>query len=148
MSKLKYLFIAEFKDGSLLAQTPEDKSTLDPEKRSQFYDVLESGKELKRFTLVEKKIIGKGNTITVDLENGIFYVNTLPVLLESEKLPGIPEKFELIFYRQHTHNMNVTFAENKKDILDMESKEHYCEYFIGWKCNIKGKSYQQKIGVS
>ena len=146
--KLKYLFVAEFTDGTFLKQTPEDKSSLDPEKRSQFYDVLQSGKTIRKFTLVEKKTFGMGNVVSVDLTTGLFAINNLPVLLESEKLPTLPEKFELIFYRQHTENLNVTYGLRDGDVREMESGSHFCEYFIGWQCNIKGKNYQQKLAVS
>lgn len=144
--KLKYLFVAEFTDGTFLKQTPDDKSSFDPEKRSQFYDVLQSKKTLRRFSLVENKLLG--NTIAVDLQTGVFYVNGLALLLESEKLPTLPKKFTLIFYRQHTHDMNVTVDLNQRDVTDMKEASHYCEYFLGWQVNIKGKNYQQKLAVS
>lgn len=131
--QLKYLFVAQFDDGRVINQTPEDKSIIDPEKRSQFYDVLQHPAKLEYFTLV-----GDGNVIKVDLRSGIFYVNGLAVLLESEKLPTIPDKFDLIFYRQHTHHFN----------LKHEEIDHNIEYFIGWKCKIKGKTYQQKLAVA
>lgn len=139
---LKYLFVAEFMDGSIKEQTPADVSKLDPS-RSEFYDVLHAGKAIKRFSLV-----GEGNTITVDLVTGLFTINQLLVLLESEKLPLRPEKFDLIFYRQHTHSLNVEYELKTGIPVSSEPAGHSCEYFIGWQCNINGKNYQQKIAVS
>src|SRR4051794_11407218 len=99
-SQFTYLFFVEYADGTAFHQTPDDRSAIDPEKRSQFYDVLQSGQRIKRFSLVNKT-----NRITVDLTTGLFEINGLRVLLEGEKLPAIPERFDLIFYRQHTHDM-------------------------------------------
>lgn len=140
--KLKYLFFAEFVDGTNFKQTPDDISSIDPEKRSQFYDLLQCGKTIRRFSLV-----GDGNTITVDLGNGIFYVNGLAVLLESEKLPCLPDKFTLIFYRQWTQNLNVTYDTTTKEELKREPLTPLCEYYIGWQCLIKGKNFQQKMAI-
>lgn len=145
MPKLNYLFIAEYIDGTLFKQTPEDISTIDP-LRNCYYDVLQSGKKIRRFS-----VVGKGNQITVDLGNGVFYVNGLPVLLESEKLPCLPDKFELIWFHRVNQSINIT-GEVQEDLSIKETKREpqpeHREYFIGWKCNIKGKSYQQKIGVA
>lgn len=141
---LKYLFEAEYEDKEVYKQTPDDKSLI-AEKKSQFYDVLNSGKTIRRFSLV-----GEGNRITVDLRTGVFYINKLAVLLESEKLPGMPVKFELIFYRQWTQNVDIDYKVMKIGpikITKESPREAYCEYFIGWKCEIAGKSYQQKIAV-
>lgn len=140
--QLKYLFAAEFTDGVILKQTPEDRSFLDPTK-SCFYDVLNSGKTVRRFSL-----IGDGNTITVDLGNGIFYVNGLPLLIESDRLPRLPSRFDLIFYHQVSQSMNVTVDKSNGQVTKTEPLNEYREYFIGWKCNLGGKSYQQKIAVS
>lgn len=140
---LKYLFIAEFIDGSAIEQTLEDKSSIDPEKRSQFYDVLQSGKRIHRFSLV-----GEGNKLTVDLLTGFFEVNGLRVMLEGDKLPTLPDRFDLIFYRQHTHDTAATFSLKTKNLISQEETDHYIEYFIGWQCNIAGKNYQQKLAVS
>lgn len=142
MPELNYLFIAEYIDGTLFKQTPEDKSKIDSS-RNCYYDVLQSGKKIRRFS-----VVGKGNQITVDLGNGVFYINGLPVLLESEKLPCLPQKFELIWYHQVTRDQNVTFEKKTGKVLKTEDMPEFREYFVGWKCNINGKSYQQKIGVA
>ncbi len=139
---LKYLFVAEYTDGSFEKQTSTDISKLDI-KRSQFYDVLQSGKVIRKFSLV-----GDGNTITVNLQTGIFSINGLKVLLESEKLPTLPDKFELIFYRQWTENLNIDVDAATGEEFGRKQMPSFCEYFIGWQCNIKGKNYKQKIAVS
>jgi len=140
--KLKYLFTAEFTDGTSIRQSHSDISKIDPNK-SLFYDVLNSGKTVRKFSLSYFF-----NKVTVDLLTGLFYVNGLPVLLEGDKLPGMPDKFELIYYRQWTRSMDVTYKLKTGEIIDTKPTDSFCEYFIGWKCEIAGKSYQQKLGVS
>ena len=146
--RLKYLFLAEFTDGTSIKQTSEDKSSLDPEKRSQYYDVIESGKKIKTFSLIQKNILGLGNVITVDLITGLFTINGLRVILEGDKLPTMPDEFKLIFYRQRTENIKVTYNLKDGGVTDQEPIESFCEYFIGWQCTIAGKNYQQKIAVA
>src|SRR5258707_14004136 len=149
--KLKYLFVVEYTDGTTYHQTPEDKSKLDPDKRSEFYDVLQSGKTIKRFSLVEDTrlaLLGMGNKITVDLTTGLFEVNGLPILFESEQLPTKPKRFELVFYRQWTRDQNVTYDIKTGNMVKREEAGVFCEYFIGWECVIKGKHYQQKLALS
>ena len=149
MTNFKYLFKAEFTDGSEYKQTFKDISKLDPN-RSEFYDVLqevEKGKTIRKFSL-----IGDGNTISVDLGTGLFNVNGLKVLLEGDKLPTIPDKFTLIFYRQHTKSVNVDYKKAKDEPIKFVGQtpagEDFCEYFIGWQANVNKKNYQQKIAVS
>ncbi len=131
---LFYLFKADFTDGTTYEQTPDDTSQLDPEKRSQFYDVLQSNKTVKKFSLT-----GNNHTISVDLQDGHFEVDTFPIHLESDQLPTPPEKYELIFYRQHSHEFNTD-----------SSRElgHKVEYFLGWQCTINNKNYQQKMAIT
>lgn len=144
----KYLFVAELVDGTFFKQTPDDKSLLD-ENRNCYYDLLQliskGGKEktIRRFSLV-----GENNTITVDLGNGVFYVNGLAVLLESEQLPCYPDKFDLIWYHQVDRDTTVTYNTKTGKAISKKDGGEFRMYFIGWQCNIKGKNYQQKIAVS
>jgi len=147
---LKYLFHAVFADGGEFIQDPDDVSKIDPIKRSQYYDLLqevENGRVIRLFSLV-----GEGHIITVDLGTGLFYFDGFKILLEGDKLPTLPDKFTLIFYRQWTQSVNVDYKANKKGEMELISAaptgEKFCEYFIGWQCNIKKKNYQQKIAVS
>lgn len=142
--QLKYLFVAVFEDGTIIRQTPDDRSSIDPEKRSQFYDVLQANKRIVKFSLV-----GEGNKIGVDLITGIFNINGIDVLLESDKLPTIPEQFDLIFYRQRTEHFNITYDKPSQKVLSVaQNNDNFCEYFIGWKCTINGKEYKQKLAVA
>jgi|ERR1700719_3524342 len=143
---LKYLFVAEFTDGTVIEQTPDDMSKLGL--RNCYSDVLEAqknGKILKAFTLNR---VGSVENVSVNLLTGIFTINGLEVLLESDKLPALPDHFELIWYHQVTRDMNITYAVQTGKEVDRTYAPEFREYFIGWKCTIHGKSYQQKIAVA
>ena len=148
MKNYKYLFIAELTDGSFFKQTPDDKSKLDPI-RNCYYDLLQKLKENDKLKIRRFSLVGNGNTLTVDLGNGVFYINGLAVLIESDKLPTLPDKFDLIWYHQVSQNTQITYDRKTNKILKSEDIDaEFREYFIGWQCNIAGKNYQQKIAVS
>lgn len=150
MPVLKYLFKAKFGDDSEYYQTPDDKSELDP-KKSQFFDVLEicKTKKLIEFSLMGWNIEPYIPVISVNLQTGLFNISGVEVLLESQKLPTLPDKFELIFYRQWTQNLTVTYKVKTGEPQSSEQNgEGFCEYFIGWKCEIAGKEYTQKLAVA
>ena len=142
-----YLFVAELTDGSFFEQTQDDVSKLDP-KRNCYYDLLQKLEKTPDLRIRRFSLVGQNNTITVDLGTGIFYVNGLAILAESEKLPTLPDKFDLIWYIQVTQNLNVTLNNKTQKIVSVHDQNEYREYFIGWQCNIAGKNYQQKIAVS
>jgi len=130
---LKYLFVAFFDDGTCLRQTPEDKSSLDPEKRSQFYDVLQKPEKLTSFHLcppgVSECICG------VDLEDGHFTLYGTDFLMHQEPLTD----FKIIFFRQHDHNTNIAGKE----------LAHVVVYQIGWKArNQRGEEVQRVMEIS
>ena len=141
---LEYLFIAQFNDGSIIEQNPQDLSTIDPT-RNCYYDVLQEvvkGKVIRKFSLS-----GRDNIISVDLKTGLFLVNGITFLLESEKLPQVPEKFNLIWYHQVSQSQNITFDEASGEVSSRENLPERREYFIGWHCRINGRDYKQKIAV-
>lgn len=111
---LKYLFTATFTDGSVIKQTKEDVSKVDP-KRSAFYDVLNSKKEIRSFTL--RRLF---DNWSVDLKTGMFTHNGFKFQLEENLKPG---KRTLEFFRQHQHDMNREGHET----------DHRVTYFIGFK---------------
>lgn len=127
---LKYLFEAEFQDGSRIMQDHKDTSSQDP-KRSQFYDVLEKDKET---AITKFAINGDGKYLLVDLADGMFYLNDIPLKCH-ENLPDPTAPKRLIFYRQHTHQTNWEGVE----------LSHEVEYCIGWQTTIKGKNYKETL---
>lgn len=115
MFKLKYLFVAEFEDGSKIEQTSADVSAIDKTK-SAYFDVLQHPSKLIAFTL--KK--GLFYSLRLDLKTGIFTQNGVTFQLEDN--PMRPD--ELLFYRQHQHDLNM----NSKTETD-----HRTVYFLGYK---------------
>lgn len=130
MTKLKYLFSVEYKDGSTYAQNPEDRSITEPEKRSCFFDVALP--EVVRFTLR-----GDGNEYVVDLRDGHFEINGKSFKMhEDEAMTG----FELVFFRRHTHHFlagAVTTQETSHEIV----------YRMGWQCKFRGKNYKEIMHI-
>lgn len=125
---LKYLFIAEYSDGATYIQTQEDKSIVEPEKRSAFFDVDHD-------RLVKFSLIGQGmdnpHTYSVDLRDGHFEVDGVPFYFHEEDLLN----FKLIFFRRHTHTKNQSSGH----------ETHAIAYKIGWQCLVNGKNYQQTM---
>jgi hypothetical protein len=118
---LKYLFAAEYKDGSVFHQNAEDVSGIDP-KRSAFYDVQQDN-------LVTFSLIGDGKIHSVNLEDGGFEINGNKFFLHlDDELNN--EKKELIFFRRHKHDFNI----------DMQEIGHTVSYIIGW--TAAGKTYK------
>lgn len=108
---LKYLFTAEYKDGTLFTQNPEDVSAVDP-KRSAFFDVKHD--QLIGFVLSDGK-----NTFGVDLTDGHFEINGVPFFLHETEM----RDFKLFFFRRHSHTFSSDGAE----------QTHTITYRLGWR---------------
>jgi hypothetical protein len=126
---LKYLFTAIYNDGSTYKQTADDKSLIDPEKRSQFFDVLQLA---EKKTLIAFTLAGEGHEYGVDLRDGHFEIDGVPFRMHETEEYG----FELIFFRQHTHSFNQT---REKDV----EVSHDIVYRMGWK--LKGNQTYQRV---
>lgn len=124
---LKYLFTVQYADGTVYEQTAEDKSILDPEKRSAFYDVVQRLDEVHTFTLK-----GDGHEYLVDLENGLFAVDNVAFRMHEERLA----KYKLIFFRQHTHTYR---AETREEI------DHQIVYRFGWEAKDKDDKNVERV---
>lgn len=115
---LKYLFIVEYKDGTIYEQNLEDKPVIKTT-GSSFSDVRVE--DVKKFYLV-----GAEHSFCVDLSDGHFEVNNIPFYMHDQGI-GLKD-FRLIFYRQHTHNVNIG-ADSFKEL------SHEINYCIGWQTN-------------
>lgn len=113
---LKYLFIVEYKDGSIYEQNINDISVTD-NKRSCFFDVKQDN--VNKFHL-----IGEKNFFAVDLSDGHFEVNNVSFFMHDQGLSL--KDFRLIFYRQHEHSFNMG---SKQEL------SHEINYCIGWQTN-------------
>jgi len=123
--KLKYLFIAEYYDGSIFKQYPDDLSKIDSQK-SAFYDVEVD--KVKRFSLN-----GEGHLFTIDLSDGHGEVDGR--IIYPPKSPPEKCKLQLVYYRR----IQQSFSGGKTD-----SK---MRYYIGWQTTYRGKNYKWEIGV-
>ena len=140
---LRYLFIAEFDDGTQIAQTPEDKSE-HREDKSAFWDVQyqqgdfaeqqpEQVKKLIRFHLTDRN-----NWYTVDLRDGLFEINGLPFAAHDQLFtPNQP--LTLIYFR-----------ETKSDLHGSgEVNQYVNRYFLGWWClDGEGNKLKQTIAIA
>ena len=139
LEPLKYLFIAEYRDGSLFQQNIQDISSTIPTS-SAFSDVRQQ--ELKRFSLrhVQKYVWDKGpneeffedsekcirwgeNSFVVDLTDGHFEVNGISFRMHESG--SRLENFRLIFFRRHTETLNA----------QLQSLQHETVYRLGWQAN-------------
>lgn len=138
---LEFTFVAELENGQIITQHPDDVSRLDPKKRSSFYDVVNAGNPVKRFSLT-----GKGHLLTVDLTYGHIEVDGRKVY--PPKSPPAKVPLELIYYRQVQQRMVVTY-ETRPDGVQEEKQLllPLTRYYIGWKCNYNGKPYKFELGV-
>lgn len=128
---LKYLFTAKYSDGTEYKQNADDRSVLEPDKRSCFYDIDQT-------KLVEFILEGEGQQHSVNLKTGAFTVNGTTFKCHVE-----PEfrDFRLIFWRNHTHHFNV--GEDTQ-----EETAHQVKYIIGWQCTVNGENHQRIIQVT
>lgn len=130
---LKYLFTAEYADGTVLRQTPEDRSTIEPDKRSAFFDALaREGREegakpnnrMVRFTLT-----GDDGEYSVDLIDGSFTFNGKRVVAIEDSMIG--KDLRIIFWRNHSQEITVSRHESTlgNDTI---------VYRFGWHCTLNG----------
>src|ERR1044071_2818634 len=113
---LSYLFTAVFRDGSCVAQTPEDVSAIDPT-RSAFYDVAQRLDDVLLFAVknashLYEVELGTGNSTIDGIE---FHAGDPSVQLPTDT------KYRLVYFRRHTHPFNPQY----------EEQAHTIEYHIG-----------------
>lgn len=123
---LKYLFTAIYKDGTRYTQNEQDISIKNKE-RSCFFDVEQD--KLAKFMLS-----GERHTYAVNLVTGNFEIdgNSFGVFESTLK------KYRVIFWRQHTHSINMV---DKTEV-------HKIRYCIGWQANDeRGKNHQRIIYI-
>lgn len=129
---LKYLFIASFLDGTVIEQTQEDKSSIDPEKRSQFFDVLEKEKEVPMVSFI---LVGEGHEYGVDMRDGHFEIDGVPFQFHEDTLTNL----RLIFWRRHRHHFKAGST---------EQIGHEVVYRFGWQAtNHKGENEQHVMQI-
>jgi len=129
---MKYLFTVKFDDDSTYVQNAEDKSTIDPEKRSCFFDVMqavEAGKKIVWFVLYDDK-----NVYSVNLVDGHFQINGVAFFMHERR---DLKDFRIVFFRQHTHHFNQ----------DRKELGHEIIFRFGWQTTFDGQNFQQIMEI-
>lgn len=111
MQKLKYLFEAEFYDGTVYKQNKQDTSLLypptfddqgNPQGKNSFTDVIARMEEVKRFTLIEQQFFGR--TYSVFLDDGHFEIDKTPFFINGwGESPGV--KYKLVYCKDRTESI-------------------------------------------
>ena len=129
---LAYLFECHFTDGTILQQTPEDISQIDPT-RSAFYDVMQRNDDVMVFGLVNDE-----HTYAVDLRDGHFEVDGVPFEIHGQDVLPNDTKYRVVYFRRVTHTITQGYS----------IVESIIKYHIGWQATVDGKNYQQTIALS
>lgn len=143
---LKYLFKVEFTDGTTLTQKQEDVSSLDP-RRNTFYDVLNSKKKVKTFTL--RRFLER---YSVDLTTGNFKLNGIEVFPEPivEKKTGrelVVTDRKLIWYMNVQKHFTASYSAKTGKVTEKKESLETRKYFIGWETTINKRNYKRVIGI-
>lgn len=138
---LKYLFIAEYDDGTIFVQ-PEHDRTRDhnpkaEHNKSAYYDIDHD--KLIRFALVPNTGKIEAPVIVVDLRDGHYEVGGVPFVAAEQNFVAT-KKLELVFFRE------VQLQKGEEDGVPFE--RHFINrYFVGWKTNQNGKAVTSLIGI-
>lgn len=144
--QLAYLFEAHFLDGSMIQQTQDDRSAIDPERRSAFYDVAQRIDEVAYFGIWNDQ-----HRFVVDLRDGHFEVDGVAFFAEprahlatSDGKPTIPPggKFRLVYFRDRQQDLHVGANGS------MTPGEQRIAFRLGWEYTAPdGRKFEQTIVV-
>jgi hypothetical protein len=137
---MKYLFEAHFSDGSVISQTPDDISTIDPTLRSTFYDVAQRLDDVVLFGLYDND-----HKYVVDLRDGHFEIDGVPFSAQPVSAPTILEggKFKLLYFRDHQQEITIS-ADGERT-----AGSHYISFRFGWEyTDPHGKTHIQTLVIA
>lgn len=146
----RWLFTAEFADGTTIEQDQEDKSkTRTDGTGSTFSDVLARENDLVAFHLYH--VSGK-EAASVDLRTGAFVINGTPFHAHEQYFEPTQNKLRLVYFRETRINNDVlstVLVDGSIDRQDGLNPRHFVNrYFIGWQTTTKaGKNVQHTIAV-
>jgi len=145
----RWLFTAEFKDGTIIEQTQEDKClTRTDGTGSAFTDVLAREDELVAFHLYS--VDGK-EAASVDLITGAFIINNTPFHAHDQYFEPTQHKLRLIYHRETRIDSDIKSTVENDGTINQEDvgQRHYVNrYFIGWQTTTKtNKNVQATIAV-
>lgn len=130
---MKYLFEAHLKDKTIISQTGEDLSKVDPS-RSAYFDVVQRLSEVELFGLYNAT-----DTYVVDLRTGEFEYNDKPYLVHALNPTNNSNNMtrELVYFRR------VKVTKTPGIVEDAVSTE----FHVGWNGFVDGKLVEQKMLV-
>lgn len=148
---MRWLFTAEFADGSTIEQDESDRSqTRTDGTGSRFSDVLayQDTSPLVAFHLYHTN--GK-EAATVDLRTGAFVINGTPFHAHNQFFEPGERQLELIYFRETRVESDVRGTVQDDGSVKEEhglNPRHYVNrYFIGWRTIDAGKETSQTIAV-
>jgi len=130
----KYLFVAEYDDGTTYIQSPDDHSiNHDPTKEhnpSSFSDVDHD--KLIRFHLIEPKEGEQIPICTVDLRDGHFEMYGTPFTIHEQFVE--PKDLKLIYFRdvRRERTIKATVQEDGTIAEEVSDNDYIAKYYIGW----------------
>lgn len=133
---LKYLFTAEYEDGTTYHQPEDDISRFHKGDKdftpSSFRDIDQD--KLVKFSLLNAK-----DTFAVDLRTGNFSVNGVELSLHEQNFDPFAHKLRLIYFREVRKEFDV----------NMNEKEAYInKYVFGWQTtDSTGKNHQLTVAI-
>jgi len=127
---LKYLFTAEFADGTSYRQTPDDTPRI-ADHGSSFTDLSSRVADIVSFSL--SSVADAAQVLSVDLRDGSFTINGLRFPAQTPH--GIP--FQLVYFRQVTRSL----------VSGSSEESIHVSYHIGWRTAVTGCIYQQTVSV-
>lgn len=154
MQTLKYLFTAQYKDGSVFSQNAEDASTIDP-LRSAFYDLLKLEKpvfEMKDGAevvtgygnpLVKFGLMESGNVIcSVDLLDGSFEVDNRKFFMHD----GNIKNFRLVYFRRNQQHINQDIKDGQF-VGEPRPAGHNIAFHFGWQGKDENGKTVQRVMI-
>jgi len=132
---LKYVFKANFLDGTTYSQNWEDEPVI-ADHGSSFTDIVDRLDQIETFELYD--VFGDFKC-SVNLTNGTFQVQDTPLAVKNPKIKIPPEtQFKLIYFRQ----VSIMF-----NLPNNEEVGHNVQYNIGWQVTVDGENIQQTIAI-
>jgi len=136
---LKYLFRAEFRDGTVYDQHIDDLPQISPV-GSSYTDIISRLDDVARFSLRVKYAPEiADNVCLVNLDTGKFTVCGQEITVNTSPAPPEGEELNLIYFRAVTYTRVDAGSETSESVE--------VEYHIGYQFTIDGKQHQRTISV-
>lgn len=126
VSEVRFNWVAYYGEDNYQTQFEEDGT------ERTFKDIDQEN--LKGFALTNGK-----ETIAVNLNNGIFTINKIPLIFQLPKAirsEGLPTSLRLIYFRRNMYTI----------IQGVGSQLHRI-YVLGYQCTVSGINYKRMLGI-